>query len=373
MATPPAAALTLPRLGHLPPALFLHEAGDSLRGFAAALAHAGVLRDHHLDQPLPEAIDTALAEWLRPRAATLGVFAGVELHYGPDWTDLSTGGDCGDDHGAPRHESAGLFLRTIDQNRPIFLLGRRLKALEKKHPGAGAALIQLIEHGSLAGLGLFTPAAAIETAQHHYWRGEETAEKFIETMIEEDPEAFEGEDPKDATLLCAQWDVPTTPQVFGRLPEWVWKGDSAHRTEAPDLPPLTGAFRALGTAAAALSAHLRTVHARWRTPLTADFRRGADYRTPNDLSRLRPLGNTTLHTPVILRWEDDDIGPRVFDDAYNDEFNNGSETDLATCGAVIFDPLDPPACRAAFDRLHDLLLTATLTSRLLLLAAIPET
>ena len=88
--------------------------------------------------------------------------------------------------------------------------------------------------------------------------------------------------------------------------------------------------------------------------------------------RARPLAHINVLVGERLDV-DDDIGPRVFDDAYNDEFNNGSETDLATCGAVIFDPLDPPACRAAFDRLHDLLLTATLTSRLLLLAAIPET
>jgi len=269
-------ALQIPRLGSPRdcPRTFRVTGNDDgmLARCALALMDAGVITDAPLPRPgrgASDLLQRGLQRWFDQQTRGLRY-----LHFELNVNEFETSA------GAHR-----LCVELVNHREFTFgnqvLIGPRVTALEKAHPGVGQAVL-LGLHAVSRRVPLYTPMVAQDWASFSYWMGCDD-EREVLTQLRE-----QGDDPKLYEGLRAR-------EFYAAIPRWV-----AH----PKKPAGTRTIERLATRNDRAGRVVRIL-----AELSA-LQRGPDWPEPQP----NPDDVTMFCHAAILRWHRDDPMPRILDD-----------------------------------------------------------
>lgn len=395
----PPACLSIPRLGCAPESAHFEKGQPELAEIASALARAGILEASHFDhRDLRSAISFSLKELVAPYEKDWCL---LKDQLGASYT-VDIGGMGHPHHHEERQAEKVAILFGCDRLREIYFIGDVMARTEREHRGAGVRLMRLIEMGLFASFGGITPLRTLQMCQDFYWWGEVDERHRLYEIRDEmgylhQRKGSKGRNKKrpkapgeEQTVaeelpamtdeqLCREYGLPTMATVREWFPDaWAYNmgwgpfyqdfpGTAANL--APPEPDKQPPFfkrplrcangRRIRAAANELSAHLATFYTTMFKP--TGFADGGIHHV-NDA---RSLENTTeLAAPVLLRWQENDGIPRVYDD-YMMDLEQAGECSTELCAAACMNPSDTASCQRAAAKLHLLLKTATLLDRLL--------
>lgn len=351
--TTPAFGFSLPRLDTVRKSTSFTGAGAEINNIATSLAYGGILQPRHFQgQGLKKAIETALEElaapyekrWYLYKRRLALAFSGDILEDGfPVYDDA--GRDC--DPEETKLTRAAVTFTCADWSRECFIIGRLLREFNEENPGAGRRIMSLIEAGMSVSVGAITPMTAIGIVQIHCWMGESTPSE----MLDEARSNWEkGENPTDREV-AAEFNIPLQEDIDQWYPEkWaytpLYKDGFCRLTTFRTLRGRRAS--AICDAANALSLALARCRRRHKGRLNEHHR----------------LDHTTeFARPVILRWSKEDRAPALYDDVMQQIASSGEDA-MDLCGAILFDPGNPKACRESGERLRLMFEVTTLVDEL---------
>jgi len=334
----PAAPLILPTLAaDLPLEIGLSDREGVVSTIAERLVGAGIVtRADVAGMPDPgEAIELAIARRAGLDLAKLSVFQ-LQLELRNLSVDPYNFGNA-----APTSDAlTGIF--TV-QDFPIVTIGPRLIHLTHGNVRAAKAVLAYFDRAQCFGIPMFTPDVAFYIATSSHWQGEETSREFLAQLI------AMGEDAKHYEIL-------REVDLYRHMPRWALNPGWSN----PDW------YKAMRKGRKAWQSvdPLRPWRGRIDPRLVALCDQLAE--------RTYPLVNSTSlaspeefqdHDPcfsAIVRWDERDMVPRMFDDWGEGHQNAGGDY---TAGVIVMDTRDAKALRTSFN---------TLASYLRLMGAIDD-
>lgn len=281
-----AAALTpvlpLPRLaGVIPLAVVPRRLAAANATIARFLIQAGAIREGDIPQAWDDAMQVcqgALDAWVK---RALGPLHCLE----PAFT--LTASDGSDGYSMPRMEP--VCYRTVEvcwfeSNEQQWVVGAGLEALERKRPGLGQAVLDILRRQSRFVYPVFTPNLACDVASYVYWCGEENEEVALDMECGEDEEA----------RAAMRDEMVTRQKLDEAFP--VWANSYPHKRL-----PVT-AFERLADG----------LHDLTMRDIAADTLALARLRIKDEF---RPdVDGEYLGWGAVLSWREDDLTVRIYDD-----------------------------------------------------------
>jgi PRTRC genetic system protein F len=239
-------------------------------------------------------IERAMAKWLRKATSELQLFQFGITYSDHRASEIEQFNGWLPDDSDHRNQVSFTIYRIGDI--PSYTLGTGITELEQAIPGLGETAMHYLEQTAV--LPILTPSFALYLAQHTYWRGEEDETIAIEEELEYCEEGTTAE----------QLDIYCKSDFLTTIPEWA--ATAKQRLPLSSLRRI--ALEQADTDAGKVAAILLKI---------ARFRSG--YWLPDAHAEQLECSDVA----AIFRWSTNDDCGRIVDDAFQQIFESGENTD----------------------------------------------
>jgi PRTRC genetic system protein F len=362
----PVSALTLPELPRgLTTGFEIRSGLPQVAAFAEGLLDAGVPFEFSgysgKQNSLIYATEAALAGFCA-RARGDGL-CDLELSVADDLDDLGPNWEYYEQQRkhkqrSPEKPLSALVVAISMEAMHFETIGPALRALDAARPRLGQTVLDILDDGLQRCVRAVSPQTGLEWAKDQYWRGEDDESEYVKEELYEARSYAEQRLKENKKQKRKPEKMPTDAELIEQIEIFKRKDydDCIPRCWTSEIKPLkhlpsTVAYRAVKGSGARLM-DIFWMESQWPLIRAAclAIRTARRQDTSHDLYCCE---HGTYHAvPYVLRWNEDDMLPRIIDDTINQYYESG-EYQLEVNSAFLFH--DGPSLASALRRLNNFL------------------